>query len=147
MVTHNFSIFKNIPLGAEFDRDAFIATLEKQHEKKENYRNPSPPETPFFYLCPISPSLLLGKARDQHCLQALGVLQVPLPRLFRVLRSRQRQVLLAGDPTSSQPLLLTNTLGQNEVLLQQKPVQEHVPVGQEPRQIVPQVSKAFLQFL
>ena len=31
--------------------------------------------------------------------------------------------------------------------LQQKPVHEHVSVGQEPRQIVPQVSKAFLRFL
>ena len=47
----------------------------------------------------------------------MGVLQVPLPRLFRVLWSPQRRLLLAVSPTSNRPLLRENPLGQNEMLL------------------------------
>ena len=85
-----------------------------------------------------------GKERKQYGLRPLGVLQVPLPRLFRVLWSRQRRVLLAVSPTSNQPLLHNHSSGQHEMLLRQITVHKHVPVGQEPRSTVSQVSQAIL---
>ena len=110
MVTYNFSIFIDIPPGDKFDPDAFIATLEKQYEKKENYRNPSPPETPILYSCPIHPHCSLEKRETNTIYGHWEYYKCPLPRLFHMLRSRQCQVLLTGDPTSSQPRLLAYPL-------------------------------------
>ena len=66
---------------------------------------------------PTTPPVQFGKERKLHRVWTMGVLQVSLPRLFRVLWSRQRRLLLAVSPTSNQSLLRENPIGQNEMLL------------------------------
>ena len=85
---------------------------------------------------PQAPHPSIGEVRDPHQ-QLLGVLQVPCPRLFCALWSRQCRTLLEFKQTSTRQLLLTITSRQNEVLLQQKPLHEHVQLRQEPGEIVP----------
>ena len=75
---------------------------------------------------PTPPPVQFGKERKPHRLRSMGVLQVPLPRLLRVLRSRQRRLLLAISPKSNHPLLQKNPTGQNEMLLRQTGLHEHV---------------------
>ena len=49
------------------------------------------------------PPVQFGKERKPHGLRSMGVLQVPLPRLLRVLWSRQRRLLLAVSPKPNRP--------------------------------------------
>ena len=64
-----------------------------------------------------TPPVQFGKERKPHTVRPMGILEVPLSRLFRVLWSRQRRLSPAISPTSNRPLLRKNPLTQNEMLL------------------------------